>query len=59
MTKNNKPTILDCVDDVFKSFVNNRGEIELSENINPAFVMFMTIFMEGLRQRLLGLRPQR
>ena len=47
MTKNNKPTILDCVDDVFKSFVNNRGEIELSENINPAFVMFMTIFMES------------
>ena len=45
MTKNNKPTILDCVEDIFIPFLNNRGEIEISENINPIFVMFMTIFM--------------
>ena len=44
MTKNKKPTILDCVDDVFKPFVNKDGEIEISENIDPILVMFMTIF---------------
>ena len=33
MTKNNKPTILNCVEDIFKPFLNDRGEIEISENI--------------------------
>ena len=46
MNKNNKPTILDCVEDIFKPFLNDRGEIEISENIDLIFVMFMTIFME-------------
>ena len=45
MNKNKEPTILDCVEDIFKPFLNDRGEIEISENINPIFVMFMTIFM--------------
>ena len=45
MNKNKKPTILNCVEDIFKPFVNKDGEIEISENINPAFVMFMTIIM--------------
>ena len=45
MTKNKKPTTLDCVEDIFIPFLNDKGEIEISENINPIFVMFMTIFM--------------
>ena len=45
MNKNKEPTILDCVEDIFKPFLNDRGEIEISENINPIFVMFMTIVM--------------
>ena len=45
MTKKNKPTILFCVDDLFKGFLNEKGEIEISENIDPILVMFMTIFM--------------
>ena len=45
MIKNKEPTILVCVEDIFIPFLNDRGEIEISENINPIFVMFMTIFM--------------
>ena len=45
MKKNNKPTILNCVEDIFKPFVNKYGEIEISENIDPILIMFMTIFM--------------
>ena len=45
MSKKKKPTILDCVEDIFIPFLNDRGEIEISENIDPIFVMFMVIFM--------------
>ena len=33
MNKNKEPTILDCVEDIFKPFLNDRGEIEISENL--------------------------
>ena len=45
MRKNKKPTILNCVDEVFKPFLNDKGEIEISENIDPILIMFMTIFL--------------
>ena len=45
MKKNKNPTILNCVEDIFKPFVNKYGEIEISENIDPILVMFMTIFL--------------
>lgn len=38
MKKNNKPTILDCVEQLFKPFENKYGEIEISENIKPSFI---------------------
>ena len=45
MKKKKKPTILDCVEDVFKPFENDRGEVEISENINPSFVMFIVAIL--------------
>ena len=38
MKKNNKHTILDCVEQLFKPFENKYGEIEISENIKPSFI---------------------
>ena len=35
MTKNKPLIIVDCVDNLFKAFVNKNDEIENSENINP------------------------
>ena len=31
--QNKQPTVLNCVDDIFKHFLNDKGEIEISENI--------------------------
>ena len=45
MKKNKQPTILDCVEDIFKPFVNKYGEVEISENINPSFVMFIVAIL--------------
>ena len=45
MNKNNESTTLNCVEDIFKPFFNEKCEIEISENINPIFVIFITIFM--------------
>ena len=45
MIKNNQPTILDCVEQVFKPFENDHGEVEISENINPSFVMFIVAIL--------------
>ena len=33
MIKNKEPTILVCVEDIFIPFLNDRGEIEISENL--------------------------
>ena len=52
MSKNKQPTILDCVDDLFKPFLNGKDEIEISENINPILVMVMTIFL-GIKNTFL------
>lgn len=45
MIKNKKPTILDCVEQIFKPFENKYGEIEISENINPSLVMFIVAIL--------------
>ena len=45
MSKNKKPTILNCVEDLFKPFCNKHDEIEISENINPSFVMFIVAIL--------------
>ena len=31
--------------DIFKPFVNKYGEVEISENINPSFVMFIVAIL--------------
>ena len=41
MRKNKKPPNLDCIEDIFKPFVNDHDEVEISEIINPSFVMFI------------------
>ena len=45
MRKNKTNTIQDCVEDLFKPFENSNGEIEISENINPALVMFVVAIL--------------
>ena len=45
MTKKKTHTVLDCVEDVFKPFVNKKGEVEISENINPVFIMFIVVML--------------
>ena len=44
---NNKNThlVLDCIEDLFKPFVNKDGEVEISENINPVFIMFIVVIL--------------
>ena len=34
MRKNKKPPNLDCIEDIFKPFVNDHDEVEISEIIN-------------------------
>ena len=45
MTKIKTHTVLDCIEDLFKPFVNNKGEVEISENINPIFIMFIVMIL--------------
>ena len=45
MTKKKTHTVLDCVEDIFKPFVNDKGQVEISENINPVFVMFIVAML--------------
>lgn len=52
MVKNKPPTILNCVDDLFKPFLNHKGEIEISENIDPILIMVMTVFL-GIKNTFL------
>ena len=45
MRKIKTHTVLDCIEDLFKPFVNKKGEVEISENINPVFVMFIVMIL--------------
>ena len=37
MRKTKTHTVLDCIEDLFKPFVNKKGEVEISENNKSYF----------------------
>lgn len=52
MNQINTDTIITSVEDIFKPFENKNGEIEISENVNPALVMFIVMIL-GLSKTFL------